>query len=78
MLNTLLIVTPATVAFAWLFFQYCEKPYMKKRAGVGTGGRSRRQEQEEQQKHGKRNELGTPAVCLLPLPPSFLICVICG
>ena len=48
MLNTLLIVTPATIAFAWLFFQYCEKPYMKKVAGVGTGGRSRRQEQEEE------------------------------
>jgi len=43
MLNTLLIVTPATIAFAWLFFQYCEKPYMRKE---GTGGRSRRQEEE--------------------------------
>ena len=30
MLNTLLIVTPATIAFAWLFFQLCEKPYMRK------------------------------------------------
>jgi peptidoglycan/LPS O-acetylase OafA/YrhL len=30
MTNTLLIVTPATVAFAWLFFQFCEKPYIKK------------------------------------------------
>jgi peptidoglycan/LPS O-acetylase OafA/YrhL len=29
-LNTLLIVVPATVAFAWLFFRFCEKPYMKK------------------------------------------------
>jgi len=29
-LNTLLIVVPATVAFAWLFFQFCEKPFMKK------------------------------------------------
>jgi peptidoglycan/LPS O-acetylase OafA/YrhL len=45
-LNTLLIVTPATVAFAWMFFQYCEKPYMRKPAEVGD--RSRRQEQEEQ------------------------------
>jgi len=44
MLNTLLVVTPATIAFAWLFFQFCEKPYMKKMAG----GRSRRQEQEEE------------------------------
>ena len=30
MLNTLLIVIPATVAFAGLFFTFCEKPYMRK------------------------------------------------
>jgi len=30
MLNTLLIVTPATVGFAWLFFRFCEKPYMRR------------------------------------------------
>jgi peptidoglycan/LPS O-acetylase OafA/YrhL len=30
MLNTLLVVTPATIAFAWLFFLFCEKPYMRK------------------------------------------------
>lgn len=29
MVNTLLITVPATVAFAWLFFRYCEKPYMR-------------------------------------------------
>jgi peptidoglycan/LPS O-acetylase OafA/YrhL len=29
-LNTMLIVVPATVAFAWLFFQFCEKPFMRK------------------------------------------------
>ena len=29
-LNTLLIVVPATVAFAGLFFTFCEKPYMRK------------------------------------------------
>lgn len=28
--NTLLIVVPATVAFAWLFYLFCEKPYMRK------------------------------------------------
>jgi peptidoglycan/LPS O-acetylase OafA/YrhL len=32
-MNTLLIVVPATVAFAWLFFLFCEKPYMRKPAG---------------------------------------------
>lgn len=30
MVNTLLIVVPATVAFAWLFFLVCEKPFMRK------------------------------------------------
>ncbi len=29
-LNALLIVIPATVAFAWLFYRVCEKPFMKK------------------------------------------------
>ena len=29
-LNALLVVTPATIVFAWLFFQFCEKPYMRK------------------------------------------------
>ncbi len=29
-LNTLLIVVPATVAFAGLFFTFCERPYMRK------------------------------------------------
>jgi peptidoglycan/LPS O-acetylase OafA/YrhL len=28
--NTLLIVVPATVAFAWVFYLFCEKPYMRK------------------------------------------------
>jgi peptidoglycan/LPS O-acetylase OafA/YrhL len=32
MLNTLLITVPATVAFAWLFYRFCEKPYMRKAA----------------------------------------------
>jgi peptidoglycan/LPS O-acetylase OafA/YrhL len=30
-LNTLLIITPATVGFAWLFYRVCERPYMRKR-----------------------------------------------
>ena len=29
-LNTLLVITPATVGFAWLFYRLCEKPYMRK------------------------------------------------
>ena len=29
-LNSLLIVVPATLAFAWLFYRFCEKPYMRK------------------------------------------------
>lgn len=35
MLNTLMLVVPVTVAAAWLFFRFCERPYMRK-----TGGRS--------------------------------------
>jgi peptidoglycan/LPS O-acetylase OafA/YrhL len=31
MLNTFLIVTPAVIFFAWIFFWFCEKPYMRKR-----------------------------------------------
>ena len=29
MVNTLLIVVPATVFFAWVFYVFCEKPYMR-------------------------------------------------
>jgi peptidoglycan/LPS O-acetylase OafA/YrhL len=29
-LNSLLIVVPATVAFAWVFYRICERPYMRK------------------------------------------------
>jgi peptidoglycan/LPS O-acetylase OafA/YrhL len=29
-LNALLIVVPATLAFAWVFYRFCEKPYMRK------------------------------------------------
>ena len=32
-LNSLLIVVPATVAFAWVFYRFCEKPYMRKIVG---------------------------------------------
>jgi len=31
-LNALLIVIPATLAFAWVFYRFCEKPYMRKAA----------------------------------------------
>ncbi|HKZ03618.1 MAG TPA: acyltransferase [Pyrinomonadaceae bacterium] len=30
MLNTLTLVVPATIAAAWLFFRFCERPYMRK------------------------------------------------
>ncbi len=38
MVNALVIVVPATIAFAWLFFRFCEKPYMRK--AVGTSDRA--------------------------------------
>jgi len=30
MVNTFLVVTPATIIFAWLYYLFCEKPYMRK------------------------------------------------
>jgi peptidoglycan/LPS O-acetylase OafA/YrhL len=33
-LNSLLIVVPATLAFAWVFYRFCEKPYMRKAGGT--------------------------------------------
>jgi len=32
LINALFIVTPACVAFAWIFFQFCEAPFMSKSA----------------------------------------------
>ena len=32
-MNTLIIVVPATVLFAWIFFLLCEKPFMRKAGG---------------------------------------------
>lgn len=28
LVNALFVITPATVAFAWIFFQFCEQPFM--------------------------------------------------
>jgi peptidoglycan/LPS O-acetylase OafA/YrhL len=36
MINTLLVTVPATVAFAWLFYRFCEKPYMRKTSSKAT------------------------------------------
>lgn len=33
-LHTLLFLAPLTVIFAWVFFNWCEKPYMKKSSAV--------------------------------------------
>jgi peptidoglycan/LPS O-acetylase OafA/YrhL len=33
-INTFLVVIPATILFAWVFFWFCERPYMRKRAEV--------------------------------------------
>ena len=33
-LNSLLIVIPATIAFAWVFYRFCEKPYMRKKSEI--------------------------------------------
>jgi peptidoglycan/LPS O-acetylase OafA/YrhL len=39
-LNTLLVITPATIAFAWLFYRFCEKPYMRKLVAKSTAQRA--------------------------------------
>jgi peptidoglycan/LPS O-acetylase OafA/YrhL len=44
-LNSLLIVVPATVAFAGLFFTFCEKPYMRKAVRKITGAEEHRTEE---------------------------------
>lgn len=36
LINALLVTTPACVAFAWIFFQFCEAPFMSKSAAVRT------------------------------------------
>jgi peptidoglycan/LPS O-acetylase OafA/YrhL len=46
-LNTLLIIVPATVVFAWLFFWFCERPYMHKPAHVGGEPKESEKEFEE-------------------------------
>ena len=32
--NTFILVVPATILFAWIFFWFCERPYMRKRANA--------------------------------------------
>ncbi|MDQ2937607.1 MAG: acyltransferase [Acidobacteriota bacterium] len=44
-LNTLLIVVPATVAFAWLFYRFCEKPYLRKSVSRIRGTEEHRAEE---------------------------------
>src|SRR4029079_12482347 len=41
MVNALVIVVPATIGFAWLFFRFCEKPYMRKTGPVLPKGQDR-------------------------------------
>lgn len=44
-LNTLFVVVPATVVFAWLFFQLFERPFMRKSTeGVTASGESAREQ----------------------------------
>jgi peptidoglycan/LPS O-acetylase OafA/YrhL len=32
LVNVLLVIIPATIVFAWVFFWFCEKPFMVRRA----------------------------------------------
>ena len=63
-LNTLLIVVPATVVFAWLFFLFCEKPFMRK------AGREVERAAEESGK-GQRGQAHLPD--LEPIPVALRI-----
>jgi len=36
LINALLVTTPACVAFAWIFFQFCEAPFMSKSSAAKT------------------------------------------
>ena len=36
LVNALFLITPATVAFAWIFFQFCEQPFMSQSSQLKT------------------------------------------
>lgn len=61
-LNSLLIVVPATLAFAWVFYRFCEKPYLRKAGGT-------RQFPDEQLRLEEQRIEGAPGVFV---PPSLL------
>jgi peptidoglycan/LPS O-acetylase OafA/YrhL len=42
LVNALAIVVPATIGFAWLFFRFCEKPYMRKAVSTAEAAAERR------------------------------------
>ena len=42
LLNVLLVVIPATILFAWVFFWFCEKPFMARRPRTESGHRLHR------------------------------------
>jgi peptidoglycan/LPS O-acetylase OafA/YrhL len=63
-LNTLLIVVPATVAFAWVFYRFCEKPYMRKGRIQESEFRSQNSEVSNQP------TLSPPTIELLATPDS--------
>ena len=35
MLGTILVLIPATILYAWVFFWFCERPYMRKKSAEG-------------------------------------------
>jgi peptidoglycan/LPS O-acetylase OafA/YrhL len=56
-LNTLLIVVPATVLFAWVFYLFCEKPYMRK---TKSGPQVSEVRGRASEVGGQRSEVGSP------------------
>jgi peptidoglycan/LPS O-acetylase OafA/YrhL len=53
MVNAFAIVVPTTIGFSWLFFRFCEKPYMRKPA-------SKMDRTEERRVPDYREEESTP------------------
>lgn len=45
--NTFIVVIPATILFAWVFFWFCERPYMRKRSDAGKGQLGMQREEQD-------------------------------
>jgi peptidoglycan/LPS O-acetylase OafA/YrhL len=56
MQNVFLITVPATIVFAWLFFWFCERPFMSKKVQESAKSNSQRMVDEKQDVSDKLQE----------------------